>query len=194
MSNFTWNNNGSKNNYDWGGFNSNNQSYNSLGSNYPSLGFGGANNLGFNQANNGWSSIQVGNQVPLSDSLGINSLMNPNQWQAIGGTGGSGAGAGGGGLTSGLGKWWGGLSGSDQVTAIGQGIGGLASLVQGFQANSMAKKQMNAAIDQWNQQWTAQKKMTNEALRDKYKARLAGAGTGAQNMETEQDYMKRRGV
>ena len=77
------------------------------------------------------------------------------------------------------------------------GFGALQSLVgmyQSFQSGKMAKKQFNLQREQWDKQWTAQTKMTNGRLEDKYRARLNGAGSGAANMESKEDYMKRRGV
>ena len=90
--------------------------------------------------------------------------------------------------------FFGDLSGAQIANA---GFGALESLVgmyQGFQSSKMAKKQFNLQREQWDKQWTAQTKMTNGRLEDKYRARLNGAGSGAANMESKEDYMKRRGV
>ena len=90
--------------------------------------------------------------------------------------------------------FFGDLSGAQIASA---GFGALESLVgmyQGFQSGKMAKKQFNLQREQWDKQWTAQTKMTNGRLEDKYRARLNGAGSGAANMESKEDYMKRRGV
>ena len=90
--------------------------------------------------------------------------------------------------------FFGDMSGAQIANA---GFGALQSLVgmyQGFQSSKMAKKQFNLQREQWDKQWTAQTKMTNGRLEDKYRARLNGAGSGAANMESKEDYMKRRGV
>ena len=90
--------------------------------------------------------------------------------------------------------FFGDMSGAQIANA---GFGALESLVgmyQGFQSSKMAKKQFNLQREQWDKQWTAQTKMTNGRLEDKYRARLNGAGSGAANMESKEDYMKRRGV
>ena len=90
--------------------------------------------------------------------------------------------------------FFGDLSGAQIASA---GFGALESLVgmyQGFQSSKMAKRQFNLQRAQWDKQWTAQTKMTNGRLEDKYRARLNGAGSGAANMESKEDYMKRRGV
>ena len=90
--------------------------------------------------------------------------------------------------------FFGDMSGAQIANA---GFGALQSLVgmyQGFQSGKMAKKQFNLQREQWDKQWTAQTKMTNGRLEDKYRARLNGAGSGAANMESKEDYMKRRGV
>ena len=90
--------------------------------------------------------------------------------------------------------FFGDMSGAQIANA---GFGALQSLVgmyQGYQSSKMAKKQFNLQREQWDKQWTAQTKMTNGRLEDKYRARLNGAGSGAANMESKEDYMKRRGV
>ena len=90
--------------------------------------------------------------------------------------------------------FFGDMSGAQIANA---GFGALQSLVgmyQGFQSSKMAKKQFNLQREQWDKQWAAQTKMTNGRLEDKYRARLNGAGSGAANMESKEDYMKRRGV
>ena len=90
--------------------------------------------------------------------------------------------------------FFGDMSGAQIANA---GFGALQSLVgmyQGFQSSKMAKKEFNLQREQWDKQWTAQTKMTNGRLEDKYRARLNGAGSGAANMESKEDYMKRRGV
>ena len=155
----------------------------------PTIDFSGKYNLGGQQANQP-SSLNFG-QSSYTGNYGQNSyLNNPNNY-------------------FGKGSYYdpafkpkattqqgffGDMSGAQIANA---GFGALQSAVgmyQGFQSSKMAKKQFNLQREQWDKQWTAQTKMTNGRLEDKYRARLNGAGSGAANMESKEDYMKRRGV
>ena len=90
--------------------------------------------------------------------------------------------------------FFGDMSGAQIANASFGALQSLVGMYQGFQSSKMAKKQFNLQREQWDKQWTAQTKMTNGRLEDKYRARLNGAGSGAANMESKEDYMKRRGV
>ena len=164
----------------------------------PTIDFSGRYNLGGQQANQP-SSLYFG-QKSFADTYGQNNhLNNPNNYFGKGSY-----------YDQALRKqatpqpatpppttqqgFFGDMSGAQIANA---GFGALQSLVgmyQGFQSSKMAKKQFNLQREQWDKQWTAQTKMTNGRLEDKYRARLNGAGSGAANMESKEDYMKRRGV
>ena len=74
------------------------------------------------------------------------------------------------------------------------GLGGVNSLLQGylgFQNLSLAKKQYQSQLDQFNKQWAANKKLTNASLADRQAARVASNPNAYQSVD---DYMKKYGI
>lgn len=74
------------------------------------------------------------------------------------------------------------------------GLGGLSGLVNGylgFQNLSLAKKQYQSQLDQFNKQWDANKKLTNASLADRQAARVASNPNAYQSVD---DYMKKYGI
>ena len=74
------------------------------------------------------------------------------------------------------------------------GLGGVNSLLQGylgFQNLSLAKKQYQSQLDQFNKQWDANKKLTNASLADRQAARVASNPNAYQSVD---DYMKKYGI
>ena len=74
------------------------------------------------------------------------------------------------------------------------GLGGVNSLLNGylgFQNLSLAKKQYQSQLDQFNKQWAANKKLTNASLADRQAARVASNPNAYQSVD---DYMKKYGI
>lgn len=74
------------------------------------------------------------------------------------------------------------------------GLGGVTSLLNGylgFQNLSLAKKQYQSQLDQFNKQWDANKKLTNASLADRQAARVASNPNTYQSVD---DYMKKYGI
>ncbi|UOX39437.1 hypothetical protein [Klebsiella phage GADU21] len=74
------------------------------------------------------------------------------------------------------------------------GLGGVTSLLNGylgFQNLSLAKKQYQSQLDQFNKQWDANKKLTNASLADRQAARVASNPNAYQSVD---DYMKKYGI
>lgn len=74
------------------------------------------------------------------------------------------------------------------------GLGGVTSLLNGylgFQNLSLAKKQYQSQLDQFNKQWAANKKLTNASLADRQAARVASNPNAYQSVD---DYMKKYGI
>lgn len=74
------------------------------------------------------------------------------------------------------------------------GLGGVNSLLQGylgFQNLGLAKKQYQSQLDQFNKQWSANKKLTNASLADRQAARVASNPNAYQSVD---DYMKKYGI
>lgn len=74
------------------------------------------------------------------------------------------------------------------------GLGGVNSLLNGylgFQNLSLAKKQYQSQLDQFNKQWDANKKLTNASLADRQAARVASNPNAYQSVD---DYMKKYGI
>lgn len=86
-------------------------------------------------------------------------------------------------------------SGDMSGLQMGQlGLGGVNSLLQGylgFQNLSLAKKQYQSQLDQFNKQWDANKKLTNASLTDRQAARVASNPNAYQSVD---DYMKKYGI
>lgn len=86
-------------------------------------------------------------------------------------------------------------SGDMSGLQMGQlGLGGVNSLLQGylgFQNLSLAKKQYQSQLDQFNKQWDANKKLTNASLADRQAARVASNPNAYQSVD---DYMKKYGI
>ena len=89
------------------------------------------------------------------------------------------------------------LGGSGDMSGLqmGQlGLGGVTSLLNGylgFQNLSLAKKQYQSQLDQFNKQWSANKKLTNASLADRQAARVASNPNAYQSVD---DYMKKYGI
>ena len=89
------------------------------------------------------------------------------------------------------------LGGSGDMSGLqmGQlGLGGVTSLLNGylgFQNLSLAKKQYQSQLDQFNKQWDANKKLTNASLADRQAARVASNPNAYQSVD---DYMKKYGI
>lgn len=74
------------------------------------------------------------------------------------------------------------------------GLGGVNSLLNGylgFQNLGLAKKQYQSQLDQFNKQWSANKKLTNASLADRQAARVASNPNAYQSVD---DYMKKYGI
>ena len=74
------------------------------------------------------------------------------------------------------------------------GLGGVTSLLNGylgFQNLSLAKKQYQSQLDQFNKQWDANKRLTNASLADRQAARVASNPNAYQSVD---DYMKKYGI
>lgn len=86
---------------------------------------------------------------------------------------------------------------SGQMSGLQMGnlaLGGVTSLLNGylgFQNLSLAKKQFNAAQDQWNTQWQANRKLTNSSLADRQSARVASNPNAYQSVDS---YMEKYGI
>lgn len=99
--------------------------------------------------------------------------------------------------TSGSGSFLDSILGNSDMTGLqmGQlGLGGVTSLLNGylgFQNLSLAKKQYQSQLDQFNKQWDANKKLTNASLADRQAARVASNPNAYQSVD---DYMKKYGI
>lgn len=128
-----------------------------------------------------------GSMSPSLDSLGTGFTNSANTFNntSLTGSGGSG-----GFLDSILGG-----SGDMSGLQMGQlGLGGVNSLLNGylgFQNLSLAKKQYQSQLDQFNKQWAANKKLTNASLADRQAARVASNPNAYQSVD---DYMKKYGI
>lgn len=128
-----------------------------------------------------------GSVTPSLDSLstGFTNSANTFNTTALTGSGGSGSF-----LDSILGG-----AGDMSGLQIGQlGLGGVTSLLNGylgFQNLSLAKKQYQSQLDQFNKQWDANKKLTNASLADRQAARVASNPNAYQSVD---DYMKKYGI
>lgn len=128
-----------------------------------------------------------GSVTPSLDSLstGFTNSANTFNTTALTGSGGSGSF-----LDSILGG-----SGDMSGLQMGQlGLGGVTSLLNGylgFQNLSLAKKQYQSQLDQFNKQWEANKKLTNASLADRQAARVASNPNAYQSVD---DYMKKYGI
>lgn len=128
-----------------------------------------------------------GSMSPSLDSLGTGFTNSANTFNNTSLTGSGGSGSfldsilGGAGDMSGL--------------QMGQlGLGGVTSLLNGylgFQNLSLAKKQYQSQLDQFNKQWDANKKLTNASLADRQAARVASNPNAYQSVD---DYMKKYGI
>ncbi|QQV91642.1 hypothetical protein OXC43_gp17 [Klebsiella phage vB_KpP_FBKp27] len=128
-----------------------------------------------------------GSVTPSLDSLstGFTNSANTFNNTALTGSGGSGSF-----LDSILGG-----TGDMSGLQMGQlGLGGVTSLLNGylgFQNLSLAKKQYQSQLDQFNKQWDANKKLTNASLADRQAARVASNPNAYQSVD---DYMKKYGI
>ena len=128
-----------------------------------------------------------GSMSPSLDSLGTGFTNSANTFNntSLTGSGGSGSF-----LDSILGG-----SGDMSGLQMGQlGLGGVTSLLNGylgFQNLSLAKKQYQSQLDQFNKQWDANKKLTNASLADRQAARVASNPNAYQSVD---DYMKKYGI
>lgn len=128
-----------------------------------------------------------GSLTPSLDSLstGFTNSANTFNTTALTGSGGSGSF-----LDSILGG-----TGDMSGLQMGQlGLGGVTSLLNGylgFQNLSLAKKQYQSQLDQFNKQWDANKKLTNASLADRQAARVASNPNAYQSVD---DYMKKYGI
>lgn len=128
-----------------------------------------------------------GSVTPSLDSLstGFTNSANTFNTTALTGSGGSGSF-----LDSILGG-----TGDMSGLQMGQlGLGGVTSLLNGylgFQNLSLAKKQYQSQLDQFNKQWDANKKLTNASLADRQAARVASNPNAYQSVD---DYMKKYGI
>ncbi len=100
---------------------------------------------------------------------------------------------------SGIGDWFGKQLENTSLADLTKAGAGLASSLYGIYASGqqtkMAKQQMSALNDQWQQQWNAQRKLANNQMSDAYEARVKGGGAASRaNSESTEDYMKRKGV
>ena len=128
-----------------------------------------------------------GSMSPSLDSLGTGFTNSANTFNNLGITGSGGSGSF---LDSILGG-----SGDMSGLQMGQlGLGGVTSLLNGylgFQNLSLAKKQYQSQLDQFNKQWDANKKLTNASLADRQAARVASNPNAYQSVD---DYMKKYGI
>lgn len=128
-----------------------------------------------------------GSMSPSLDSLGTGFTNSANTFNntTLTGSGGSGSF-----LDSILGG-----TGDMSGLQMGQlGLGGVTSLLNGylgFQNLSLAKKQYQSQLDQFNKQWDANKKLTNASLADRQAARVASNPNAYQSVD---DYMKKYGI
>jgi len=128
-----------------------------------------------------------GSMSPSLDSLGTGFTNSANTFNntSLTGSGGSGSF-----LDSILGG-----TGDMSGLQMGQlGLGGVTSLLNGylgFQNLSLAKKQYQSQLDQFNKQWDANKKLTNASLADRQAARVASNPNAYQSVD---DYMKKYGI
>lgn len=128
-----------------------------------------------------------GSMSPSLDSLGTGFTNSANTFNntSLTGSGGSGSF-----LDSILGG-----TGDMSGLQMGQlGLGGVTSLLNGylgFQNLSLAKKQYQSQLDQFNKQWDANKKLTNASLADRQAARVASNLNAYQSVD---DYMKKYGI
>ena len=128
-----------------------------------------------------------GSMSPSLDSLGTGFTNSANTFNntSLTGSGGSGSF-----LDSILGG-----TGDMSGLQMGQlGLGGVTSLLNGylgFQNLSLAKKQYQSQLDQFNKQWSANKKLTNASLADRQAARVASNPNAYQSVD---DYMKKYGI
>lgn len=128
-----------------------------------------------------------GSMSPSLDSLGTGFTNSANTFNntSLTGSGGSGSF-----LDSILGG-----TGDMSGLQMGQlGLGGVNSLLNGylgFQNLSLAKKQYQSQLDQFNKQWDANKKLTNASLADRQAARVASNPNAYQSVD---DYMKKYGI
>lgn len=128
-----------------------------------------------------------GSMSPSLDSLGTGFTNSANTFNNTSLTGSDGSGSF---LDSILGG-----TGDMSGLQMGQlGLGGVTSLLNGylgFQNLSLAKKQYQSQLDQFNKQWDANKKLTNASLADRQAARVASNPNAYQSVD---DYMKKYGI
>lgn len=128
-----------------------------------------------------------GSMSPSLDSLGTGFTNSANTFNntSLTGSGGSGS------FLDNI------LGGTGDMSGLqmGQlGLGGVTSLLNGylgFQNLSLAKKQYQSQLDQFNKQWDANKKLTNASLADRQAARVASNPNAYQSVD---DYMKKYGI
>jgi hypothetical protein len=85
--------------------------------------------------------------------------------------------------------------GSSQLGAIPTGLGaiqGIAGLYMGMQQYGLAKKQLEEGKRRYDQDYAANKNLTNARLEDRQKARVADGRPGA--YESVSSYMAKNGV
>lgn len=128
-----------------------------------------------------------GSMSPSLDSLGTGFTNSANTFNntSLTGSGGSG---------SFLDSILGGMGDMSGLQMGQLGLGGVNSLLQGylgFQNLSLAKKQYQSQLDQFNKQWSANKKLTNASLADRQAARVASNPNAYQSVD---DYMKKYGI
>lgn len=88
-------------------------------------------------------------------------------------------------------KTWKDMGMKDKLTTVGGLALGAAGAWNTFQANKLARDQLNFTKSSWNKQFEANRRTTNAALADRQAARVA-SNPGA--YESQADYMKKYGV
>lgn len=82
-------------------------------------------------------------------------------------------------------------------TKINSGLGTIGGLLQAynaFQANKLAKKQLQHEMNAYNQNMNAQRKMTNSKLEDRQARRVHEANAHGRQATSVADYMAKYGV
>lgn len=77
------------------------------------------------------------------------------------------------------------------INAIGNLIGNVGNLWQGWQQSKLAKKALNHQMDVFNKSYDAQRKLTNSRLEDRQRARVGANSSAYQSVDS---YMNQYGI
>lgn len=86
---------------------------------------------------------------------------------------------------------WGQASASTKLDTIGNLVGNIGSLWQGWQQSKLAKKALNHQMDVFNKSYDAQRKLTNSRLEDRQRARVGANSSAYQSVDS---YMNQYGI